>query len=190
MLSFHFPVFYKLLLLLFIPIFINSIGTSNVYSFIAYVPIKSISESVTPIHFTNVDVKDKDKTSINDPTSKELKKTDSDSKLIDKSGSSQSNLYNQDIIIPLHALSNDNHFNKKQLQIPLGAIVNWKNNDTIDHNIQIFHRPSIFIFIEPIGSKNLKPFETLSIKFEHPGKYVFQCSSPNHKFMKGSIFVR
>ena len=188
MLSFHFPVFYRLFL--FMLIFIFSIGTSNVYSFIAYVPANLNFESVASIHFVSVDIRDKDKVSIKEQPSKELKKTDSDSKLIEKSGSSPSNPYNQDIIIPLNALLNDNHFDKKQLQIPLGAIVNWKNNDTIDHNIQVFHRPSILFFIEPIGSKNLKPFETLSIKFDQPGKYIYQCSSPNHKFMKGSIFVK
>jgi plastocyanin len=98
-------------------------------------------------------------------------------------------LLDQNIIIPPDALLNNFHFDQQQLNVPIGATVNWDNHDSTDHNLQVFRIVPGLLHYEPYGSKDLSPFDTLTVQFKQPGEYAFQCISPNHNNMTGTIFV-
>jgi plastocyanin len=98
--------------------------------------------------------------------------------------------FNQNIIIPTEVFFNNNfHFDQQQLNIPVGATVNWKNHDSINHFIQVSSIIQGSFNHQPFGSKDLTPFDTLTLTFNQPGKYIFQCLSPNHNSMTGTIIV-
>jgi plastocyanin len=98
-------------------------------------------------------------------------------------------LLDQNIIIPPDALLNNFHFDQQQLNIPIGTTVNWINHDTIDHNIQVYRIILGNLDNASVGSKDLNPFDTLGVTFNQLGEYVFQCISPNHNSIRGTIFV-
>jgi plastocyanin len=95
----------------------------------------------------------------------------------------------QNIVIPSDVVLSNFHFDQQQLNIHKGDLLNWINRDTIDHFIQIYRVIPGSLLHEPFSSKYLSPFDTLPVQFNQPGRYVFQCLSPNHNSMQGTIFV-
>jgi len=93
------------------------------------------------------------------------------------------------ITIPSDTQLNNFHFDQQQLNIPVGDVVKWINHDTTDHLIQVSRIIPGSSLNKTIDFKNLTPFDTLPVKFNQPGEYVFQCLSSNHSTMRGTIFV-
>jgi plastocyanin len=173
--------FYSIILFTLISIFL--IGTASAESLNNSISSKINYKSKGPFYLINFNSKSIEKVK-SSSTPKEKKNS-----AAKKSGSEPPTigLFNQDIIIPPDVLSNNVHFDQLQLNIPKGATVNWKNHDTIDHNIQVFQISPRSIPYE--NSKDLSPFDALSITFNQPGEYEFQCLSLSHNSMKGTIFV-
>jgi plastocyanin len=179
---------------LFLLILISFIGTSNAQSISNKIDFKFNYKPIVSDQFINSNTKEKPSVSkkiiqdSQDHSHKASKQKKQAGSIVASSlGNDSPSLF--DIIIPPDTLLNNFHFDQQQLNVPIGATVNWDNHDSTDHNLQVFRIVPGLLHYEPYGSKDLSPFDTLTVQFKQPGEYAFQCISPNHNNMTGTIFV-
>lgn len=74
----------------------------------------------------------------------------------------------------------DMKFSPKELKVKAGTTVTWSNDDILDHAVVQGEPASKSVKGLFQTSKDLKPGEKFSYKFEKAGQYTVYCSTAGH----------